>query len=226
MDAHDKPRPPPLLDEGKACLRAGHALPTNRDHCSRERRGRLRVLAHHGLQDGQPGQAIWKSLQVCIARLRIDGQWGEVVRQEAIPKYFREKYGISNLYCIDLAAFHRGSYTIANRAIILLDIVDHPRTTAGFPVAAGDRDGGPRLWQIDRTFIERATRSLAHRRNSHWAQARLSAMKVGRSTTSPSSRPCFHRAGPDVFVPRSFVGVASDGASCSRASVAFLGLAS
>ena len=85
------------------------------------------------LQGGQPGHAIWKSLQVCIARLRIDGQWGEVIRQEAIPKYFREKYGISNLYCIDLAAFHRGFYTIANRAIVLLDIVDHPTYNGWFP---------------------------------------------------------------------------------------------
>ena len=70
----------------------------------------------------QPAQAVWKSLQSCLLRLRDDAQWGEVVRQISIPAYFREKYGVSNLYCMDLAAFHRCFYTIANRSVILLDI--------------------------------------------------------------------------------------------------------
>ncbi|MDE1822004.1 MAG: hypothetical protein KGJ23_12490 [Euryarchaeota archaeon] len=84
-------------------------------------------------QGRQPAQAVWKSLQTCILRLRSDAQWGEVVRQELIPRYFREKYGVSNLYCIDLAAFHRCLYTIANRSVILLDIVDHPTYDGWFP---------------------------------------------------------------------------------------------
>ena len=56
----------------------------------------------------------------------LTGSGGRSVRQESIPNYFREKYGVSNLYRMDLAAFHRSFYTIANRSIILLDIVDHP----------------------------------------------------------------------------------------------------
>jgi|HubBroStandDraft_1064217.scaffolds.fasta_scaffold135624_1 hypothetical protein len=55
----------------------------------------------------QPAQAVWKSLQSCLVRLRADAQWGEVVRQGFIPAYFRERYGVTNLYCMDLAAFHR-----------------------------------------------------------------------------------------------------------------------
>jgi hypothetical protein len=85
----------------------------------------------------QPAQAIWKSLQARLVRLRIDAQWGEVVRQEFIPSYFRENYGVSNLYCVDLAAFHRCFYTIANRSIILLDIVDHPAYDKWFPGRRG-----------------------------------------------------------------------------------------
>ena len=84
-------------------------------------------------QDRQPAQAVWKSLQNCILRLRIDGQWGELIRQRFIPAYFCEKYGVTNLYCMDLAAFHRCFYTIANRAIVLLDIVDHPTYDKWFP---------------------------------------------------------------------------------------------
>lgn len=55
----------------------------------------------------QPAQAIWKSLETALDRIRFDGQWGETIRQESIPTYFRERYGVSNLYCVDLAAFHR-----------------------------------------------------------------------------------------------------------------------
>jgi hypothetical protein len=74
-----------------------------------------------------------KSLQTAIARIRVDGQWGEIVRQEMIPAYFRERYGVANLYCVDIAAYHRGFYTIANRAIVPLDIVDHPAYDRWFP---------------------------------------------------------------------------------------------
>lgn len=84
-------------------------------------------------QGKQPAQAIWKSLSTALLRIRADGQWGDVVRQEMIPQYFRERYGASNLYCVDLAAFHRCFYTIANRSVVLLDIVDHPAYDRWFP---------------------------------------------------------------------------------------------
>lgn len=81
----------------------------------------------------QPAKAVWKSLQSSLQRLRANGQVGDVIRQAFIPAYFREKYVVSNLYCLDLAAFHRCFYTIANRSIILLDIVDHPTYDRWFP---------------------------------------------------------------------------------------------
>lgn len=84
-------------------------------------------------QRKQPAQAIWKSLETALARIRLDGQWGDIIRQESIPPYFRERYGVSNLYCVDLAAFHRSFYTIVNRNVILLDIVDHPTYDRWFP---------------------------------------------------------------------------------------------
>lgn len=84
-------------------------------------------------QRRQPAQAVWKSLETALARIRFDGQWGETIRQESIPTYFRERYGVSNLYCVDLAAFHRCFNTIVNRTAILLDIVDHPAYDRWFP---------------------------------------------------------------------------------------------
>jgi hypothetical protein len=85
------------------------------------------------LQNRQPARAVWRSLQVAILRLRSNAQFGEIVRQDFIPSHFREKYGLSNLYCLDLAAYHRCFYTIANRAVIPLDIVDHPTYDKWFP---------------------------------------------------------------------------------------------
>lgn len=56
-------------------------------------------------QGRQPAKAVRKSLQLALTRLRLDAQWGEVVRQDMIPAHFREQYGVSNLYCVDLRPF-------------------------------------------------------------------------------------------------------------------------
>jgi len=84
-------------------------------------------------QGKKPAQSVWASMQRGISRLKSDAQWGKLIRQQFIPKYFRERYGLSNLYCINLADFHRCFYTIVNRSVILLDIVDHPTYDKWFP---------------------------------------------------------------------------------------------
>jgi hypothetical protein len=38
-----------------------------------------------------------------------------------------------NPSCLDLTTFHRYFYTIVNRSVILLDIVDHPTYDQWFP---------------------------------------------------------------------------------------------
>lgn len=81
----------------------------------------------------QPAAAVWKALQTCLARIHMDGQWGEVIPPKKIPAYFRKRYEVTNLDCIDLASFHRGFYTIHLREVSLLDIVDHARYDELFP---------------------------------------------------------------------------------------------
>lgn len=73
----------------------------------------------------QPAQAVWNSFETALFRIKNDGQWGEVIPKSSIPPYFRKKYGVENLYCVDLASFHRCFYTIVNRDIVFLDLVDH-----------------------------------------------------------------------------------------------------
>ena len=67
--------------------------------------------------------SLWKSFQHAVKRVKLDGQWGEVIPQ--IPRYFVDHYGARNLYCVDLALFHRAFYTIEDRDVIFLDLVDH-----------------------------------------------------------------------------------------------------
>jgi hypothetical protein len=68
--------------------------------------------------------ALWKSFQTAVSRLKLDGQWGEVVPR--VPRHFQDRYGARNLYCVDLAFFHRCFYTIEGRDVIFLGLVDHP----------------------------------------------------------------------------------------------------
>lgn len=49
------------------------------------------------------------------------------------PAYFVQKYGVINLYCIDLADFHRCFYTIEGRGVVFLDLVDHRQYDKWFP---------------------------------------------------------------------------------------------
>lgn len=73
----------------------------------------------------QPARAIWNAFQTALWRIKNEGQWGEVIPKSEIPAYFRERDGAENLYCVDLASFHRCFYTIVNRDIVFLDLVDH-----------------------------------------------------------------------------------------------------
>ncbi len=75
--------------------------------------------------------AIWRSFQHVIGCIRADGQWGEVVPK--IPAHFVRRYAVANLYCVDLAFFHRAFYTIYHRDVIFLDLVDHRQYDRWFP---------------------------------------------------------------------------------------------
>ena len=59
----------------------------------------------------------------------LDCQHGEVVRKSEIPRYFRETYGVENLYVEDLPGYWRMLYSIVKsggkRIVMVLEIVDH-----------------------------------------------------------------------------------------------------
>ena len=86
---------------------------------------RLDGLAQEASEGKQPAQALWNGFQAAVDRVKKDGQWGEVIPPKSIPRRFSRDFGAINLYCIDLPSFHRLFYTIRDRDVILLDLVDH-----------------------------------------------------------------------------------------------------
>jgi len=77
-----------------------------------------------------PGSAsVAKRARRYRAVLLLDCLHGEVVRKSRIPRYFRETYGIENLYVEDLPDYWRMLYSIVKnsgrRIVVILEIVDH-----------------------------------------------------------------------------------------------------
>jgi mRNA-degrading endonuclease RelE of RelBE toxin-antitoxin system len=92
-----------------------------------------RVLEDAAKKGQKPQQAIWKRFKAARKMLDHDPLWGDVIRAGAIPAYFRERYGVENLYCIDLKGDVRCFYTIDERTVLFLDIVDHDQYDKWFP---------------------------------------------------------------------------------------------
>ncbi|MEK6975787.1 MAG: hypothetical protein AABY18_05545 [Candidatus Thermoplasmatota archaeon] len=90
----------------------------------------LQRLAREG---HKPSAAIWKSLETAFARARRDAQFADPIPARWLPRHFRDRYGAANLYCVDLAGFHRGFYTIEHRVVYFLDVVDHATYDKWFP---------------------------------------------------------------------------------------------
>ena len=89
---------------------------------AQEKFDKIEQLAAEGRQ---PARAIWKSFGTVIARIKTDGQWGEVIPPGSIPKIYTRRLGVTNLYCVDFPSFHRLFYTIRDRDVIVIDLVDH-----------------------------------------------------------------------------------------------------
>jgi hypothetical protein len=82
-------------------------------------------IARQATDGKRPARAIQKSLLTAVARIKADGQWGEVIPPASIPRAYARGLGVTNLYCVDLSDFHRLFYTIRDRDVVLIDLVDH-----------------------------------------------------------------------------------------------------
>jgi len=75
-------------------------------------------------------QQLLKSINHKIDLLKINPQAGTHVPQNLIPKIYKDKYDINNLWKIDLTGYWRMTYTLRTTEIeitnFILDILDHP----------------------------------------------------------------------------------------------------
>jgi hypothetical protein len=103
------------------------------------------VLTDNASQALEKLEASPKPPSISIARrthalkpiLLADCLYGEVVKKEMIPLDLSKKYGIENLFVVDLPSFWRLLYTIVRdrgeRYIVAIDIVDHRKYDKWFP---------------------------------------------------------------------------------------------
>jgi len=76
-------------------------------------------------------QSIFRSIERVKGWLRDNPFAGEQVQKNLIPKYYVEKYEITNLWRIDLSDYWRLIYTIQSNEVEIIDfvlnIVDHKK---------------------------------------------------------------------------------------------------
>ena len=70
-----------------------------------------------------------KIIEKGIEKLKFNYKYGDHVSREKIPKEYIEKYGVKNLWKLDLSSFWRLIYTIRGTEIevisVLLEVLDH-----------------------------------------------------------------------------------------------------
>lgn len=76
-------------------------------------------------------QSIFRSVERVKGRLKENPFAGEQVQKSLIPEYYVKKYGITNLWRIDLSDYWRLIYAIQSNEVEIIDfvlnIVDHKK---------------------------------------------------------------------------------------------------
>ena len=76
---------------------------------------------------------IFKSLNEKIELIRYNFQYGKIIPKKLIPKEYKDKYGVTNLFRVELPKFWRMLYTITEGEneieiiAFILDVIDHKK---------------------------------------------------------------------------------------------------
>jgi len=74
-------------------------------------------------------ERLYKEIARALENIRNDAFYGRNVKKELIPKEFRQKYGVDNLWIYNLRKDWRLLYSLANKEIeviaIVLDWMNH-----------------------------------------------------------------------------------------------------
>jgi mRNA-degrading endonuclease YafQ of YafQ-DinJ toxin-antitoxin module len=89
---------------------------------------KLRQRAKRG--DGESIKLV-KLIEKGINKLKYDYKYGDHVSKERIPKEYVQKYGVKNLWKLDLSSFWRLIYTVRGSEIevisVILEVLDHKK---------------------------------------------------------------------------------------------------
>lgn len=83
--------------------------------------------------DSKIDASILKSIKTKIEFIKTNPMYGDPVQKNLIPKEYVEKYGINNLFHVELASFWRMDYTLKNNGdqieiiAFVLNIFDHKK---------------------------------------------------------------------------------------------------
>ena len=84
-------------------------------------------------KDSKIEKSLLKSIQNKIELIKINPHYGDPVEKTKIPTTYKEKYGITNLFRLELSNFWRMDYTLRNNEIeieiiaFVLNIMDHKK---------------------------------------------------------------------------------------------------
>ncbi len=77
----------------------------------------------------RPSASIARRVRDLKPLLLADCQYGKVIKKSRIPKALKAKYGLENLYAVNLPSYWRLLYTITHdgttRYIVVVEIWDH-----------------------------------------------------------------------------------------------------
>jgi hypothetical protein len=77
-------------------------------------------------------QSILKAINHKVDLIKMNPHYGDPIAKSLIPKEYKEKYGITNLFRVELPDFWRMLYTLTDGETeieiiaFVLDIMDHP----------------------------------------------------------------------------------------------------
>lgn len=81
--------------------------------------------------DSKTERTILNALNKKIELIKANPHFGEPIAKKLIPKEYKEKYGVTNLFRVELPLFWRALYTLTNDEkevtiiAFVLEIVDH-----------------------------------------------------------------------------------------------------
>lgn len=70
--------------------------------------------------------------------IKTNPHYGKSIAKNKIPKEYKRKYGVTNLFWVELSSFWRMLYTLTNNETeieiiaFVLDIIDHPKYNKKF----------------------------------------------------------------------------------------------